>query len=89
MPLMFADKLLSDAGLAEDSVRVEIACRLFDAGTLTLGQAVRWSELTRGQFEDALHERKIPIYRLDVEDLQQDLESLRQLGFPIGNSLLK
>jgi predicted HTH domain antitoxin len=87
MPLLISDDLLSDAGLGVDHARVEIACRLYDGGTLTLGQAVRWSQLTRGQFEDALRDRNLPVYRLDAEDLRQDLESLRQLGTPVDGPI--
>jgi predicted HTH domain antitoxin len=78
MPLTIPDTVLESASLSEDEARIEIACRLFDVGRLTIGSAVMWTGLTRSEFEDALLERGIPIYRPTVEDLQHDLETLRR-----------
>ncbi|HUG90642.1 MAG TPA: UPF0175 family protein [Planctomycetaceae bacterium] len=77
MPLTIPDDVLQLTGLSEDEARVEIACRLFDAGRLTLGAAVRWTGLRRGEFEDELLDRGIAIYRPTLEDLEQDLATLR------------
>lgn len=74
------DEVLRQAGLTEREALVEFACRLFDAGKVSLWSAARLSGLDRNGIEDALLERKIPIYRPTVDDLAQDLATLDRLG---------
>jgi predicted HTH domain antitoxin len=59
---------------------VEFACRLFDAGKLTLPSAVRLAAMSRVAFEQELRSRRIPIYRPTLEDLDDDMEALKHLG---------
>ena len=80
MPLTIGDDLLAEAGLSERDARIEIACRLYDAGKLTMPAATRWAGLGRTQFEEELLRREIAISRPTSEDLKQDLETLRRLG---------
>lgn len=80
MPLTIPDELLQEAGLSERDALVEIACRLFDAGKLTLWSAAKWAGLTRTAFEEELLRRRIPIYRPGPDDLADDLKALDQLG---------
>lgn len=79
MPLLISDELLNEASITEQEAQLEIACRLFDAGRLTLPQAIHWSGLTRTAFESALLERDIPIVRPSLNDFQDDLETLARL----------
>lgn len=80
MPLTIPDELLSDAGITPDDARLEFACRLYDGGRLSFGQAMRWSGLTRTDFEAAMLARGLPLYRPTVEDLERDLDTLARLG---------
>lgn len=80
MPLTIPDDLLAEAGLNERDARIEIACRLYDAGKLSMPAATRWAGLTRTQFEEELLRRQLPICRPTREDLKQDLETLDRLG---------
>ena len=80
MPLTIPDDLLAEAGLSERDARIEIACRLYDAGKLTMPAAARWSSLTRTELEEELLRRKLPICRPTPEDLNQDLQTLQRLG---------
>ena len=80
MPLTIPDDLLAEAGLSERDARIEIACRLYDAGKLTMPAAARWGNLTRTEFEEELLRRKLPICRPTSENLKQDLETLKRLG---------
>ena len=80
MPLIISDETLKEAGLTEQEARIEIACRLFDAEKLYLWPAAQLAGLSRGEFEDELHRRKIPIYRPTLEDLRSDIETLKKLG---------
>jgi predicted HTH domain antitoxin len=79
MPLVISDDQLKAAGLSPEDARVELACRLFQAGKLHLWPAAQLAELSRVEMEDALRERGIPAYVLTEEDLEQDLETLRRV----------
>ncbi len=65
MPVTIPDKLLAEAGLSECDAKLEIACRLYDAGKLTMPQAIRLAEISRVDFEAAMLERGLPLLRLD------------------------
>ncbi|MEX0611337.1 MAG: UPF0175 family protein [Pirellulales bacterium] len=80
MPLTLSDDVLKQACMTADEARVEIACRLFDAGKLALWPAAQLAQLSRVEFEEELHRRRIPIYRPTVEDFKSDLETLDRLG---------
>ena len=80
MPVTIEDELLAEAGLSEREARAEIACRLFEAGKLTLPAATRWSGLSRSEFEGEALRRHIPLYRPEPEDLAKDLAVLDRLG---------
>jgi predicted HTH domain antitoxin len=79
LTLSLSDDLLKQAGMSADEARIEIACRLFDAGKLSSRQAALLAELSRTEFESELLKRHIPLYRLTMEDLQTDLETLKYL----------
>jgi predicted HTH domain antitoxin len=80
MPLTISDDLLNAAGLTPDAARVEIACRLFAAGTLDLWPAAQWAGLTRAELEEALKARKIPLYRPHWNQIETEVRGLEQLG---------
>jgi predicted HTH domain antitoxin len=79
MPLTISDDLLEAAGLSPGEARIEIACRMFDAGKLALWPAARWAGLSRVEFEAELHRRGIPIYRPTIEDITSDLAAFERL----------
>jgi predicted HTH domain antitoxin len=79
MPLTLSDEILEKAGMTAEEARVEIACRLFDAGKLTLWPAAQLAQMSRVEFEGELMKRKIPIYRLTLEDFEMELETLEHL----------
>jgi predicted HTH domain antitoxin len=79
MPLTLSDEVLQQTGMSADEARVEIACRLFDAGKLALWPAAQLAQMTRVEFEGELMKRKIPIYRLTLEDFEMELETLEHL----------
>ena len=80
MPLVISDEALQEDGLDERGAVVEFACRLFDAGMLTLWSAAKVAGLSRDDFEDELFRRKIPAYRPSPADLAADLAALDRLG---------
>jgi predicted HTH domain antitoxin len=79
MPITISDELLKEAGMTDREALVEIACRLFDAGKLTLPLAARLAGIDRGEMEDELLDRKIPLYRPTLDDYRQDVSALQRL----------
>lgn len=79
MPVTLPDQLLAEAGLSEAEAKLEIACRLYDAGTLTMPQATRWAGITRVDFETALLERRLPLVRIDERYWEQEAQGLERL----------
>lgn len=81
MPVLnIPEAVLEEAGLNEREVLVEFACRLFDAGKLTLWSAARLAGLDRNGMEDALATRAIAVYRPTADDLAEDSATLDALG---------
>ena len=80
MTLTIPDEILKEAKLTEREALVELACRLFDAGRLSLPMASRLAGLPREHFEGELHQRRISIYRPTLEDVRGDVEALKRLG---------
>ena len=80
MAILIPDEVLRATGMTDDEARVEIACRLFDAGKLAFGRAAHFAGLNEAQFEDAIRVRDIPRYRYSQEMLDRDVETLKKLG---------
>ena len=80
MPLLIPDETLRDAKMTEAEARVEIACRLFDAGRLSLPAAGKLAGLDRNAMEEQLRTRFIPVFRPTIDDVLHDVKSLEQLG---------
>ena len=80
MPLTISDEQLSDAGITEQDVRVEVACRMYDAGRLSLLQAMRWANLSRVELEAALIELGLPIVKMTLKDFEDDLATIQRMG---------
>lgn len=79
MPVTIPDQLLLDAGLSEREAKIEIACRLYDAGKFSMPQATRWAEVSRVEFEAALLERRLPLIRVEERYWEQEVRSLKAL----------
>ena len=79
MPLVITDEQLEAIKMDERDALIEIACRLFDGERLSLPAACRFAGISRVAMEAELRRRQIAIYRPTVEDLHEDLETLRNL----------
>ena len=79
MTLQIPDEILRAAKLDERGVLVELARHLLDTDRLTLAQGARLAGMNRTEFEDALLDRGIPIYRYDEDEIRKELETLREL----------
>lgn len=60
-------------------LRRELAVRLYAKELLTFGKARELAEMTRWAFRDLLAEEGV-IRRYDVEELEEDLITLEELG---------
>ena len=66
------------ASEAPRRLRRELAIRLYEKGLLSFGKARELSEMSRWEFHDLLGEEGI-LRRYDVEELEDDLKTLREL----------
>ena len=80
MPLVISDETLKAANLTEEEARVEIACRLFDAGKLHLWPAAQMAGMSRSEFEEALIKRGIAPYRMDEEYVRHEIAYAEQFA---------
>lgn len=72
-------EILDSARLTVPDLKVEIAVHLYEQGRLSVGKARELAGMSLWEFRQLLASRRIsPHY--DVEDLDQDLETLRRLG---------
>jgi predicted HTH domain antitoxin len=79
MTLNISDQVLQASGLTEEELTLEIAVALYQREILSLGKAADFAGLHRMAFQAALYKRKVPI-NYDIEDLEDDLETLEKLG---------
>ncbi len=79
MGLLIPDEVLEASRLSERELQVEIAVMLFEKEKLSLGQASRLAAMDRLAFQHLLSSRRIPVH-YDVEDFEQDLRTLTDLG---------
>jgi predicted HTH domain antitoxin len=66
--------------ISESDLRIELAISLFQQERITLGTASQLAELHQIEFQQLIASRGICIH-YDVEDLEQDLNSLREEGW--------
>lgn len=78
MRLEIPDDIMTLAGLTEQDCLIELSVHLYAGRRLSFGQALRLSGLNRFEFEHQLAQRDISLYTLD--DLHEDVETLRELG---------
>jgi predicted HTH domain antitoxin len=78
MSVTISDEVLQSAHLTADELRQEVAIMLFQKERLTLAQAARLAEMSRWRFQALLASREIPIH-YDVEEFEQDLQTIREL----------
>ena len=76
--MLIEDEFLLAANLTEAEMRTELAVVLYQKRKLSMGKAAKLAGIPRIQFQFLLASREIPV-NYDVEDLKQDLETLRQL----------
>ncbi len=78
MRLEIPDDIMKLSGLTEQDCLIELSIHLYASRRLSLGQALRLSGLNRLEFEHQLAQRDISLYTVD--DLYEDVETLKELG---------
>jgi len=78
MVIEVPDKAAKGIGLSPELARLEMALGLFRDEKATLEQAAKVSGLSIPLFMKELGKRQIPLH-YDVQDLEQDLKTLRKL----------
>jgi predicted HTH domain antitoxin len=79
MAVLIPDETLMAAGMTEQELKQELAILLYQQQRLTLAQAARLAGMDRLQLQHLLASRGVSI-NYDIEDLDQDVANLRQLG---------
>jgi predicted HTH domain antitoxin len=79
MPATIPDEVLQLAGWSEREALLEIACWLFDKEKLPLWPAAKLAGMSRGEFEQELGKRKIPIYRITPAELREEVAALERI----------
>ncbi len=80
MGLHISDEVLREAGLDEREALIEFACRMFQAKKLTLWPAAKLAGLSRVEMEGELRKRGIPIYSPTLDDLRDDMDTIKRIG---------
>ena len=79
MSIVIPDEILVTTRMSEAEMKQEIAVMLFQKEKLTLAQASRFAGMNRIAFQHLLASRKIAVH-YDVEDFEQDIKNLREMG---------
>ena len=79
MSIIISDELLTATRMTEAEMKQEIAVLLFQKEKLTLAQASRFAGMNRIAFQHLLASRQISLH-YGVEDLEQDIKNLREMG---------
>lgn len=79
MTLTISDSILQSANMSREELSAEIAVMLYQKEKITLAQASRLAGMNRLQFQHLLASREIPVH-YDVEDFEEDIETLKRLG---------
>ncbi len=71
--------VFEDAGMTPGEMLVELAVYLFDKEVLTLGQAKALAGMSMADFMQLLGQRGVNMH-YDVEEFEQDIETLKRTG---------
>ncbi len=73
--------ILDSARLTMPQLKTELAVYLYAQGRLSVGKARELAEMSLWEFRQLLASRRIPPH-YDIDDLEQDMATLRELGRP-------
>lgn len=58
-----------------DEAKLRLAVKLFEAGTVSLGQAAKIAELPKRSFMGILGRYGVPVFSYSPEELRQEVDS--------------
>lgn len=79
MTVTIPDDIFQSTGMTEAEMKLEIAVMLYKNDKLTLGNASRLADMNQLNFQQLLASRNICVH-YDVEDFQEDIHTLQELG---------
>lgn len=74
-------EVLDSARMTPAQLKIELAASLYAQGRLSSGKARELAEISLWEFRHLLAARQIPVH-YDMDDLQDDLATLKDLGQP-------
>jgi predicted HTH domain antitoxin len=79
MNVVIPEAIVQATRMSCEELLREIAVLLFQQDKLTLGQAAELAQINQREFRHLLVSRQIPLH-YGVEDFEQDLRTLEELG---------
>ena len=79
MSVTFSNDILQRTHMTNEELEVEMAVHLFEIEKLSFWQAAEMAGMSHWNFQQLLGSRQIPLH-YGVEELEQDLETLRKQG---------
>ena len=77
--LEIPDDILHATRMTPKEIKRELAILLFEQGKLSFGKARELAQLSAWDFQSLLAFRDIPLH-YDVEEYEEDLDTLKELG---------
>ena len=77
MSVVIENEFLESTGLSEKELKLELAIALYKQGRLSIGQACKFVNLNRIEFQRELASRK-EYLNYDIDDLSEDLKTIRE-----------
>ncbi len=78
--LNIPDNVLQKAGISSQEALLELACRLFDTGRLSLSDSAKLAGMSAQQFEGFLTTKGIPMHLFNEANLKDDVQSIEKSG---------
>ncbi|MBN1955159.1 MAG: UPF0175 family protein [Anaerolineae bacterium] len=79
--IQFSRQVVQATRMTPEELRQELAIHLFQQGKLSFGKAREMAQMTAWAFQQLLGARGVPVH-YDVEEYEQDLAALKELGRP-------
>lgn len=77
--LVISGNILEELSITPADLMIDLSIYLYDKEKLTIGQAKKLAGLTQIEFQKEMSKRGVLI-KYNVEDLEQDLETLKELS---------
>ncbi len=79
MAVTISDSELHQLKMNDKQFRIELACLFYEHDKMSIGQAAKFAQLDRLDFQAELDKREINI-KYSVDDLNSDMQTFEKLG---------